>query len=223
MAKLNKRLVALVFICLSAWVCASSLLIEFNERLMTWVNTQYGDAAQQRVASWEQTLLQAQGKDITAQLSDINAFFNAYAFVSDQEHWSQLDYWATPIEFIGTNAGDCEDYSIAKYVSLRAIGIPESKLRLVYVKAIVLDQAHMVLAYYPTPRSIPLILDNLNRAVLPADQRSDLRFIYSFNGVGLWTAKAQGRGRQLQPGGNNRLWADLHRKIEQQTPISIGE
>lgn len=202
---------------------ASTLLIQFDQRLFSQVAREYGDHAKQRVTQWETLLLDNQSESITQQLINVNTFFNQYRFVSDQTHWQQVDYWATPIEFIGTNAGDCEDYSIAKYVSLRALGVPEAQLRLVYVKALELNQAHMVLAYYETPRSIPLILDNLISQIRPANERNDLRFVYSFNGAGLWQAKAQGRGRKIQPGGNNRLWAELHRKIEQQTPISLGE
>jgi hypothetical protein len=67
----------------------------------------------------------------------------------------------------------------------------------------------MVLAYYDKPNAIPLVLDNLNKKILPADKRRDLLPVYSFNGEGLWTAKEQGRGKQLQAGGNNSLWKDL--------------
>ncbi len=95
------------------------------------------------------------------------------------------------------------------------MGVPTEKLRLMYVKAIRLNQAHMVLAYYETPESIPLVLDNINPRILPANKRRDLLPIYSFNGNGLWLAKSQGRGQQVQSGGNNRLWEDLNTRIEQ--------
>jgi len=205
--------------CLSA----ANLLIDFHPGLFIQVERSYGSAAKTRITQWQALLESAITQHAQQQLKSVNDFFNAYSFISDQKHWDTLDYWATPVEFIGTNAGDCEDYSIAKYVSLRALGVHETQLRLVYVKALALDQAHMVLAYYSSPSAVPLILDNLTSEILPATNRTDLRFIYSFNGEGLWNAKAQGRGRKIQPGGNNRLWAELHRKIELQTPLSIGE
>ncbi len=213
----------LICLCISMCLSATSLLIQFHPKLFQHVERTYGDAAKKRVSQWQALLEAGQGQDAEQQLTLVNDFFNAFAFVSDQSHWDALDYWATPIEFIGTNAGDCEDYSIAKYVSLRALGVREEQLRLVYVKALALNQAHMVLAYYASPSSVPLILDNLTAKIEPATARTDLRFIYSFNGEGLWNAKAQGRGRKIQPGGNNRLWAELHRKIELHTPLSIGE
>ena len=213
----------LICLCISMCLSATSLMIQFHPELFTLVERTYGAAAKTRVTQWQALLEAGQTQDANQQLTLVNNFFNEFAFISDQNHWDTLDYWATPIEFIGTNAGDCEDYSIAKYVSLRALGVREEQLRLVYVKALALNQAHMVLAYYASAQAVPLILDNLTSDILPATKRTDLRFIYSFNGEGLWNAKAQGRGRKIQPGGNNRLWAELHRKIELQTPISIGE
>ncbi|MGB3725236.1 MAG: transglutaminase, partial [Glaciecola sp.] len=86
---------------------------------------------------------------------------------------------------------------------------------LMYVTATRPRQAHMVLAYYETPTSVPLVLDNLNKRILPASQRRDLIPVYSFNGEGLWLAKAQGRGRKMQSGNNNKLWADVNNRMQQ--------
>ncbi|GAL09639.1 T1SS associated transglutaminase-like cysteine proteinase LapP [Vibrio astriarenae] len=85
------------------------------------------------------------------QLSEINHFFNQMNFVDDIRLWGKKDYWATPLEFLGSSGGDCEDFTIAKYFSLLELGVPDKKLRLIYVKAIELDQFHMVLAYYSKP------------------------------------------------------------------------
>ena len=63
-----------------------------------------------------------------------------------------------------------------------------------YVKALKLNQLHMVVAYYPKPSAIPLILDNLKSDLLPASQRKDLLPIYSFNGSKLWLMKQKGQG-----------------------------
>jgi predicted transglutaminase-like cysteine proteinase len=173
------------------------------------VQKTYGTQAYQDVAKWNDLLKELQGQDIQEQLFKINSFFNRQKFVDDKEHWGKEDYWATPIEFIASGGGDCEDFSIAKYFSMRALGVPANKLRLMYVKALEYNMAHMVLAYYEQPNAIPLVLDNLNKNILPANKRRDLQPVYSFNGEGLWAAKEQGRGKQLQDGGNNSLWNDL--------------
>ncbi len=143
-------------------------------------------------------LTQLQELDDPGRLRAINTFFNRrIAFRDDQQVWGQVDYWASPLESLNRGEGDCEDYAIAKYFSLVAVGVPVQKLRLVYVRALLggpagTVQAHMVLAYYPSPEADPLILDNLITDVRPASRRLDLTPVFSFNGEGLW----QGVGTQ---------------------------
>ena len=87
-------------------------------------------------------------------------------------------------------------------------------MRLTYVKALKLNQAHMVLTYFETPRSVPLVLDNLDTAIKPALQRKDLLPVYSFNGTGLWLAKAQGRGKKVGQSSRVNLWRDLNARMK---------
>ncbi len=142
-------------------------------------------------------------------LNRVNQFFNKrLEFKDDIVVWRQQDYWATPIEFLRKGAGDCEDYAIAKYLTLREMGVPASQLRITYVKALQLNQAHMVVTWYSTPNAIPLVLDNLKDAILPATQRPDLLPVYAFNGEGMWLPQAGGNKRV---GDSKRLsrWQDL--------------
>jgi predicted transglutaminase-like cysteine proteinase len=138
------------------------------------------------------------GQDDLQRLVAFNDFFNRrVVFTADSEAWGQTDYWASPLETLGKGRGDCEDYVIAKYFSLMAAGVPQAKLRLVYVRAVVggpggAVQAHMVLAYYAQPGAEPLILDNLIGEIRPASRRPDLEPVFSFNSEGLW----QGTGAQ---------------------------
>jgi predicted transglutaminase-like cysteine proteinase len=104
--------------------------------------------------------------------------------VSDNSHWGLNDYWSTPAELIASNGGDCEDFVIAKYLALRESGIPAEKLRLTYTKSFQGEKIenHMVLAYYSAPDAEPLLLDNIQQQLLPANQRPDLLPVYEFNG-----------------------------------------
>lgn len=189
--------------------------ITFTEKLFNLVKTRYNQGAETRVRDWQSLLEQQKNNSTDDQLYEINRFFNQIDFVTDREHWGKNDYWATPIELLATNAGDCEDFTIAKYFSLIELGISSEKLRLMYVTATRPRQAHMVLAYYETPKSVPLVLDNINKRILPATQRRDLIPIYSFNGDGLWQAKSQGQGRRLQAKNNNSLWQELTERMKQ--------
>ncbi len=177
----------------------------------------YGLFAGRRLEAWQQLINDNINQPESVQLRNVNDFFNEVRFISDIDHWKQTDYWATPIEMLSTDAGDCEDYTIAKYFTLKALGVSEKKLYLTYVKAIRLNQAHMVLTYFKTPQSIPLVLDNINKRILEATKRSDLVPIYSFNGDGLWLAKQRGKGRSVS-GGTKKLkaWNNLLERLKTQ-------
>lgn len=153
----------------------------------------YGASAANRVSRWQALIDTAPEYSLMDNLRRVNDFFNGAAFVDDIEVWGREDYWATPLEFLIVDAGDCEDFAMAKYFTLRQMGIDPDTLRMTYCRATTINQAHMVVSYYPARNSSPLILDNLDRRILPAPERSDLIPVYSFNGDSLWLAR-QGRG-----------------------------
>ncbi len=193
------------------WIAGHSQALNKQEqRLVNAVTKVYGERAGKRVTAWRENIEFFNLLTEEEKLFAVNDFFNQLYFVDDIKLWGKNDYWATPLEFLGSNAGDCEDFTIAKYFSLLELGLPDKKLRMIYVKAIELNQFHMVLAYYATPSSEPLILDNLNPEILPASQRQDLLPIYSFNGKNLWLIKSSASNGQLA-GKSSRLslWNDL--------------
>lgn len=173
----------------------------------------YGPNAEKRVLAWRRLIEESRSLSVVEKLTKVNNFFNQMEFVDDDILWAKEDYWATPIEFLGMQAGDCEDFTIAKYFTLRELGVPDEKLRLVYVKALTLNQHHMVLAYYHKPTSIPVLLDNIDKELKPASKRNDLLPIYSFNAENLWLSKEKGRG--VLVGGSSRLslWTDLNDRL----------
>lgn len=170
-------------------VAMTALALDLGSELLDYVQREYGPPARERLENWQSLHLLARHAPPERQVQLVNSFFNRVPFISDLEHWGAEDYWATPVEMLATNGADCEDFSIAKYFTLRALGIPENQLRITYVKALELNQAHMVLAWYPTPDADPLILDNLINDIRPASRRTDLEPVYSFNGEGLWTIR----------------------------------
>jgi len=131
----------------------------FTHEVLKKVETKYGGQAKKRVEALNGLMLSLQTSQESEKLERVNAFFNQMQFVSDEVLWKQKDYWATRMEFIGKGAGDCEDFVIAKYFTLKQLGIPTDKLFFTYVKAVKFQQAHMVLTYFETPTSVPLVLD----------------------------------------------------------------
>ncbi|MCC5851934.1 MAG: transglutaminase-like cysteine peptidase [Alkalimonas sp.] len=180
-----------------------------QQQALSYLRANFDEQAVRRYHAWRQLIDQQQETSAMEQLEAVNRFFNLFQFMDDSVLWGQEDYWATPLEFIGMGAGDCEDFSIAKYFTLLEMGFDSQKLRLVYVKAVQLNQFHMVLAYYETPSAVPLILDNLDGAIRPATQRPDLVPVFSFNGQQLWLNRQRGRAEAI--GSPERLpqWVEL--------------
>ena len=196
-------------------VCADTQF-GLSSRLIAYVGKQYGENAKLRVLDWQRLIATGKGVPIQEKLKLANDFFNRVEFVSDLRHWGKADYWATPVEMLATNGGDCEDFAIGKYFTLLALGFPMDRLRINYVMATTQDpanQAHMVLTYYPTPSSIPFVLDNLIPEIKLASARPDLIPVYSFNGAGLWLAKERGAGRATGSSSKISLWAEMNARM----------
>lgn len=186
-----------------------------DDRVLAQLEQKHGAEAAERITTWERLIRDNANLHDLQKLELVNDFFNQSRFVDDRVLWNVRDYWATPLEFLIQDAGDCEDYAIAKYYTLRALGVDEEKLRITYVTALELDQAHMVLAYYSTPDAVPLLLDNLKAHILPAPQRTDLQPVYSFNANDLWLARS--RTEQLRTGSQHQLgpWQDILQRIQE--------
>lgn len=187
-----------------------------SQKVLDFVADKYGSRARNRLLDWEALMENNKNKNEAAKLKIVNDFFNQMKFVSDQIHWKQEDYWATPVEFLATKGGDCEDFSIAKYFTLKELGVPDEKMLITYVKALSLNQAHMVLTYYKTPNSEPLVLDNLIGKIKLASKRKDLLPVYSFNGEGLWLSKKRGKGKRVGSSDRLSLWKDLGSRMEKE-------
>ncbi len=142
-------------------------------------------------------------------LKAVNEFFNGVKYASDMKVYNRRDYWATPWEFLGKDRGDCEDYVISKYFALRYLGIGSKKLFFTYVKSTKFKAAHMVLTYFKTPRSEPLILDNNNHKIFPASKRKDLIPVYNFNGESLYRASRTGTGKKIKNKKSHKKWDEL--------------
>lgn len=188
--------------CRTAWmgilVLAWAALASDLDKVQQLALQRYGQGAVDTVLLWRATMERGNTQSEAKKLALVNDFFNRrMLFESDWQVWQQEDYWATPLEFMGKGAGDCEDFTIAKYVTLLMMGVPKERLRLIYVRARIggpgsaRSEAHMVLGYYAQPTDEPLIMDNLIGTIRPATLRDDLSPVFSFNSDGLWAPGSQ--------------------------------
>ncbi len=153
-----------------------------EDSLLKEIDKKYKIYAKKRFELLQETLDEVKYKTDLEKLEAVNDFFNEVRYSSDMKIYGKSDYWATPWEFLGKDRGDCEDYVISKYFALKYLGLDHKKLFFTYVRSTKFKAPHMVLTYFETPKSEPLVLDNYNRKIFPASQRKDLTPIYNFNG-----------------------------------------
>ncbi len=191
-----------------------SVYFQLEPAMLEVIEHKFGSAAKQRFVDWQKLI--DTGKTITEleKLQQVNDFFNHnIAFSDDLVVWKKADYWATPFELLSIGAGDCEDYSIAKYFTLVELGIDQSKLRITYVTVLGLNNRHMVLTYFESSHAVPLVLDNINPNIIASTDRRDLSPVYSFNGSGLWLAKMKSNGQLVGNADQLNLWANLKQQM----------
>ena len=135
------------------------------------------------LVEWQKFLNSLEGKKVVKQVKAVNRYLNGVKYITDLRNWGIDDYWATPKQFKDQN-GDCEDYAIAKYMSLRAIGYPLDKMRIVVVQDQNLGVAHGILAVYINDK--PYILDNQIKQILPAKKIKHYKPFFSLNEKFWW-------------------------------------
>jgi len=211
---MNYFLKILVLLFLLTNVHAQNIY-SIDDKTLQKAEKESGVEAKNRIVALVELLNKIYKKDDLQKLEAINDFFNEVEYSSDIKTWKQKDYWATREEFLTIDTGDCEDYVIAKYFSLRQLDISNEKIFLTYVKAIKYRQSHMVLTYFKTKNSVALVLDNIDTKILPATSRRDLRPLFNFNGEKIYMAKQRGLGRVVPKGKVNlKKWSNLVLKIK---------
>lgn len=122
----------------------------------------------------------------------VNSFWNTWPYVEDIVNWRQEDYWEIPAEFL-KKSGDCEDYSIIKYFTLKELGIAPENMRIVVVRDTIRNFAHAVLVVYLNDDAF--VLDNLSNSVLSHTKVRQYSPQYSVNEFGRW---AHLKGRKIE-------------------------
>lgn len=209
-----KMLITAILVVAMGSVLHAAKVSKLNEsQIVRALTNSYGARAGKRGTAWFRLMEQSKSLSEAQKLEKTNNFFNMLRFTNDIKLWGVSNYWATPVEFIGVNAGDCEDFAIAKYFTLLELGVPDKKMRIMMVKSITYNQYHMVVAYYSTPGSEPLILDNIDGKIKPGSQRKDLIPVYSFNGKQLWLNKNKGQGVVAGKSARLKKWTDLNQRM----------
>jgi predicted transglutaminase-like cysteine proteinase len=140
-------------------------------------------------AEWGALVGALKGLDLRAKLDRVNAEINRHPYIPSRVNWHESNHWETPFEFL-SKGGQCQDYAIAKYLLLRAAGVPDSSLRVVVLRDTQLGLDHAVTVAYVEGEA--LVLDNQEREVVPASRLDHYRPYYSINEQGWWLHRVQG-------------------------------
>ena len=136
-----------------------------------------------RLQEWRTFLGGLSGLDRETQIDEVNDWVNDHPYIEDPNNWGRTDYWAAPSEFL-TRSGDCEDFAIMKYFSLRELGIPEDDMRLVVLMDTNLNLLHAVLVV--RNEGVWYSLDNQTSSVVAADRMRHYVPYYSINANAYW-------------------------------------
>lgn len=150
------------------------------ERFDRAMNTSKG---QKTIKKWKNDLEAYTNLPLYSMAQKVNDMINEHPYIIDEKNWNKSDYWETPVEFF-TRGGDCEDFAIAKYASLRALGVPEDRLRIAILHDEIKNIPHAVLIVY-TDRGA-LMLDNQIKEVRSTDNVTHYRPIFSINRQAWW-------------------------------------
>jgi predicted transglutaminase-like cysteine proteinase len=203
---IRSRLVGVVFV----FLCSNA-------------SAQVENMSSKRLSDLESLLAEAAALSVHEQLRRVNRFFNAYEQNTDLEIWGANDYWSTPAELLQRGRGDCEDIAIAKYFTLVALGVPESRLRLLITRNFNGGnrriEGHMVLVYRADDGT-DHVLDNTDRVLRQLSARPDLVPRFAFNRSGQWSVRAN-RDRRLELTRHIRSWRDMLARIDPGTPAGL--
>lgn len=168
---------------ISAFTKWTTVMKRFDQQMTAQGNTAV-------VKEWKAHLGSLKGKSVKEQIDGVNNYMNSVRYVEDSVGYKKSDYWATPIEFLGKGSGDCEDYAIAKYASLRALGFSSDQMRIAIVQDKIKNVPHAILVVY-TQDGV-FVLDNQNKNVADAAQVNRYKPIFSINSNNWWLHKSPG-------------------------------
>jgi len=143
------------------------------------------------IQDWKMDISDLRGKSLVDMADGVNNLMNKVRYIGDSKNWGKSDYWETPIEFL-TRGGDCEDFAIAKYASLRALGVPEHLMRIAIVKDMQKGIPHAILIVYTDQG--PMILDNQIKKMARASSIFHYKPIFSINRSAWWVHTDQSVG-----------------------------
>ena len=150
------------------WSVKTSAIANWVAMLKRWSNGAPCESNTCTSKGWNALVAKVKAAgDPMAQIRTANQLMNdpaQHPYIEDINNWGKTEYWATAFQFL-KKSGDCEDFSIAKYMLLKAAGYPVENMRIVAVRIRSLGGiGHAILVVYQPDSAY--VLDNRVPSVL---------------------------------------------------------
>ncbi len=149
--------------------------------------------------AWKKFVRSVQNESPVRQLLKVNLWFNGFPYKQDNWVYGEDDYWATPSEFL-ENGGDCEDYVITKYLTLRQLGFSSKNMKIAMVYDVFSGTDHSLLIVEHDNETY--VLDNRENMTVAAHYAKRYKPHYIFNENNLWTYDSPVIARRKSPVGD---------------------
>ena len=158
-------------------------LVNQDDNIMDRDDCARQDSQDCELYRWRKFIEGLRGKSPLEQLKAVNSFANHKKYKADKENYGTGDHWATPAEFL-SRGGDCEDFAIIKFLSLRYLGFSQDSIRIVVLVDTKLRLPHAVLTV--DMNNDVLVLDNQTNEIISHRKLSQYVPVYSVNETGWW-------------------------------------
>lgn len=161
---------------ISSFTKWTTVMARFEQQM----KTAGGDMQMQ---AWKTHLQSLSGATAREKVAAVNSYINQISYIEDIKNYGKSDQWATPVEFF-RKGGDCEDFAIAKYASLRALGFSTDQLRIAIVQDKIKNIAHALLIVYTEEGTF--VLDNQDKRLRHAAEVTRYQPVFSINATNWW-------------------------------------
>lgn len=133
---------------------------------------------------WQRFIASAQNDPMRRKIERVNAWFNELPYKQDNWIYGKSDHWASVDEFL-EHSGDCEDFAIVKYLTLRELGVPAEHMWIATAYDVFSGTDHAFLIVEDNGDT--LVLDNRKETVKAEDHSRRYRPHYLFNENNVWS------------------------------------
>jgi predicted transglutaminase-like cysteine proteinase len=142
-----------------------------------------GECETAEMRRWAELIKSLKGENQLRQIITVNKWFNRLPYKYDDVAYNTSDYWAATQELFQYR-GDCEDYALSKYYTLRQLGFTPDQLKIVVVYDKQSYSNHAVLMIYIN--ATRYMMDINGDATDPSPMGPRYRPLYSFNEKTAW-------------------------------------